>query len=749
MVAGSKQQTFIANGNAHFTPNAANSFVVSRNLRKNQLGGVIFGCKNATYKECLYKQLFGLPAPHFSYVKNIDPGLPLFLFNYSERKLHGIFEAASHGQMNINPYGWTTDGSDKTQYPAQVQIRVRQQCQPLLEDQFKPIIADNYYGRNHFWFELDHVQTSKLMSLLASLAVSPSTYLPHNTAKWRNIVQPLPSSGTKMEDEGFGPLAPVVEHANHTSGKWDTDVFFDEIKVADDRCKLPASEVENFSQSSGKSDTTDFTPFDPLETNVDAKITTQDEKDLVLIKLQELAQKRKDLDVSLMDHVEDSTVMKEGHIEDRTFSRDQMNLVQKKENGACSSSCQPSIAKLIQGMEELRTFKAEQCEKMIQMEQKLVAAEMEIQRLQERCLMLESLSNHSVEHVNLKEIEPSEELQLDPTKSIFLVGGYNGVLWSSALDSYFPSHDVIKSVQPMSSVRSYTSVVQLNGEIYVFGGGDGFSWYDTVESYNPSSNRWTPGPSLKQPKGSLSGAALDGKIFAIGGGNGIQCFSDVEMLDLNVGRWINTRSMLQKVNAMLDFSFLLIVKNLVLTFSWLRENRYLVLLWRERFALAAIELNGAIYATGGYDGSDYLKSAERFDPREHSWTKIAGMATKRGCHSLVVFNEKLYAIGGFDGTEMVPSVEIFDPRMGSWMSGEPMNQARGYAAAAVVEGSVYVIGGLRAGEDIVDSVECVEGGGGWQVKSSKAVGKSCRLAKSELTLVCSLHPRKALPGNWD
>ncbi|GMI96412.1 hypothetical protein like AT5G01660 [Hibiscus trionum] len=693
MVAGSKQQTFIANGNAQFTPNAANSFVVSRNLRKNQLGGVIFGCKNATYKECLFKQLFGLPAPHISYVKNIDPGLPLFLFNYSDRKLHGIFEAASHGQMNINPYGWTTDGSVKTQYPAQVQIRVRQQCRPLLEDQFKPIIADNYYSRSHFWFELDHVQTSKLMSLLASLTVSPSTYLPHNTAKWTNIFQPLPSSGTKMEDEGFRPLAPVVEHANHTSGNWDKDVFYDEIKVADDRCKLTASEVEHFSQSSGKSDTTEFSTFDPLENNVDAKTTTQDEKDLILIKLQELAQKRKDQDVSLMDNVEDSTVMKEAHFEDRTFSREQMDLVQK-ENGACSSSCcQSSIAQLIQGMEELRTFKAEQCEKMIQMEQKLVGAEMEIQRLKKRCLMLESLSNHSVEHVNLKEIEPSEELQLDPTKSIFLVGGYNGVLWSSALDSYFPSHDVIKSVQPMSSVRSYTSVVQLNGEFYVFGGGDGFSWYNTVESYNPSSNRWTPGPSLKQPKGSLAGAALDGKVFAIGGGNGIQCFSDVEMLDLNVGRWINTRSMLQK-----------------------------------RIALAAVELNGAIYATGGYDGSDYLKSAERFDPREHSWTKIAGMSTKRGCHSLVVFNEKLYAIGGFDGTEMVPSVEIFDPRMGSWMSGEPMNQARGYAAAAVFEGSIYVIGGLRAGEDIVDSVECFEAGGGWQVKSSKAVGKRCFLS---------------------
>lgn len=51
---------------------------------------------------------------------NIDPGLPLFLFNYSDRKLHGIFEAASSGQMNINTYGWTADGAERTPYPAQV-----------------------------------------------------------------------------------------------------------------------------------------------------------------------------------------------------------------------------------------------------------------------------------------------------------------------------------------------------------------------------------------------------------------------------------------------------------------------------------------------------------------------------------------------------------------------------------------------------------------------------------------------------
>lgn len=100
--------------------NLAIDNMYARNLKKSQLGGVIFVCTNNTIRECLSKQLFGLPGQHFSYVKNIDPGLPLFLFNYSDRKLYGIYEAASSGQMNINPYGWTSDGAQRTLYPSQV-----------------------------------------------------------------------------------------------------------------------------------------------------------------------------------------------------------------------------------------------------------------------------------------------------------------------------------------------------------------------------------------------------------------------------------------------------------------------------------------------------------------------------------------------------------------------------------------------------------------------------------------------------
>ncbi|GJS12862.1 B2 protein [Tanacetum coccineum] len=90
----------------------SNFSVSARNMRKSDLGAVIFGCTHNIINECLSKQLFGLPGPHFQYLKNIREGLALFLFNYHDRKLHGIFEAAGPGQMNIDRYAWVQEGDN-------------------------------------------------------------------------------------------------------------------------------------------------------------------------------------------------------------------------------------------------------------------------------------------------------------------------------------------------------------------------------------------------------------------------------------------------------------------------------------------------------------------------------------------------------------------------------------------------------------------------------------------------------------
>lgn len=49
-----------------------------------------------------------------------------------------------------------------------VKITTRMLCHPLLEDQFRPIISENYYEAKIFWFELDQRQTNRLIALFSS-----------------------------------------------------------------------------------------------------------------------------------------------------------------------------------------------------------------------------------------------------------------------------------------------------------------------------------------------------------------------------------------------------------------------------------------------------------------------------------------------------------------------------------------------------------------------------------------------------
>lgn len=105
-------------------------------------------------------------------------------------------------------------------------------------------------------------------------------------------------------------------------------------------------------------------------------------------------------------------------------------------------------------------------------------AELEIQHLKDRCTTLEAACNLSLGHDEKIVIQSSDQQHVDLKESLFLIGGYDGESFLSSMDLYCPSLNVVKSLKPMSSVRSYASVVQLNGELYVFGGGNGCVWYD-------------------------------------------------------------------------------------------------------------------------------------------------------------------------------------------------------------------------------------------------------------------------------
>jgi hypothetical protein len=121
--------------------------------RHETLGGYIFVCNNDTMQEDLKRQLFGLPQRYRDSVRAIQPGLPLFLYNYTTHQLHGIFEASSFGGSNIDPTAWEDKKCrGESRFPAQVRIRVRRLCKPLQEEAFRPIL--HHYDGPKFRLQL-------------------------------------------------------------------------------------------------------------------------------------------------------------------------------------------------------------------------------------------------------------------------------------------------------------------------------------------------------------------------------------------------------------------------------------------------------------------------------------------------------------------------------------------------------------------------------------------------------------------
>ena len=103
--------------------------------------GMIFGCKNETYDENMAKMCFGLPEAHLEKVKKINSKTAIFLLNYSNKNMSGIFLPNGNGGLNLIPDAWATNknlgggpvGGATTPFPAQVRVQWHKKLTPIHE----------------------------------------------------------------------------------------------------------------------------------------------------------------------------------------------------------------------------------------------------------------------------------------------------------------------------------------------------------------------------------------------------------------------------------------------------------------------------------------------------------------------------------------------------------------------------------------------------------------------------------------
>ncbi len=109
--------------------------------------------------------------------------------------------------------------------------------------------------------------------------------------------------------------------------------------------------------------------------------------------------------------------------------------------------------------------------------------------------------------------------------------------------------------------------------------------------------------------------------------------------------------------------------------------------------------NGKVLVSGGY-GTDYLSSAELYDPAGGVWSNTGNLNAARVLHTATLLqNGKVLVVGGENnsspGYNPLNSVELYDPSTGSWSrAGNLMTARYGHTATLLPNGKVLVAGGL-------------------------------------------------------
>ncbi|KAI3458484.1 hypothetical protein Pfo_015147 [Paulownia fortunei] len=715
-----------------------NSSPPARNLTKNELGAVIFGCKHHTITECLHEQMFGLPAAHYSYVKNVSPGLALFLFNYSDRKLHGIFEAVSSGQMNINPYAWITgEGVENTPYAAQVRVDLRRQCRPLLEAEFKPIIAKNYYAERLFWFELDKEQTKSLIKLFLSSPLPEKLPCPLNAARWNKKFDAMSSSGVdEAADEKFknldsheysGMAEMTLKEKEHSyaSVVVNRDAFAQEKKwtelfntssssytltngegLESQKVELNSSMSDRFDMEWQFASSSHEMSKPPPEVCPDAANKECDSYDVECWEVHAFM----DNDAKEINENKVTCLQYHERDSDRPDLKDVPSLENRPFLDGEGGELKPSVVTKAPGealvdTKEKRSGNAlapiEKCER-----------DHNQPNLTDRAFpensnampgeVLTDIHSSDFESVIIKLMQEIEGLKVSQSKQRLKIDSLEHELVNSKLEIDQLKKRCLKLEFMPSSASDHCYVEDCESpsftteeSVLIVGGFDGYSWLPDLSLYSPSQDHVISLCPMTFSRSYASVAKLNGELYIFGGVHDGVWYDTVESYNPTSNQWVQRPSLNKKKGSLAGASvhekiFAIGGGNGVECFSevelfdqnigsWISTQSML----EKRFAPAAADMNGALYVAGGYDGRHYLRSVERFDPRECAWTSLGSMNTKRGCHSLVVFKGKLYALGGYDGDTMVPTVEVFDPRVGSWMMEEPITVSRGFFGSFV------------------------------------------------------------------
>jgi N-acetylneuraminic acid mutarotase len=241
-----------------------------------------------------------------------------------------------------------------------------------------------------------------------------------------------------------------------------------------------------------------------------------------------------------------------------------------------------------------------------------------------------------------------------------------------AIDSEWHEH------ASMAVARSEHPAVVRGDEIVVIGGlvetaPGRFGVTRSVEAYDPDDDSWRPLPDLPEPRHHAMAAMVGDRLFVIGGFSETGRGDVVSVWELVGDHWEDRARLPAPIGAG-----------------------------------AAVVIGDEVFLVGGATGGGLF----RYTPGDDVWAELAPPLTSREHLAAVALDGEIWALAGRWQGDIFATTEIYDPETDTWREGPSMGQARSGFGAAVAEGEIIVAGGELLGPDeALNSVERLSRGG--------------------------------------
>lgn len=252
--------------------------------------------------------------------------------------------------------------------------------------------------------------------------------------------------------------------------------------------------------------------------------------------------------------------------------------------------------------------------------------------------------------------------------NIYIVCGYIGTSMSVLHDVYNTVSDTYSSVAYLPRFRTNPVNVTLGDYIYSLGGMTATTTADgQIYRYDIANNSWAMRTFLSEDRGEAAGAVYDGKIYILGGrGNGDDAkFADVEVYDPDtntVSTFVAMDAHKRKFGAATIGDNIYSIAGCTSSDSATALCEVLNMTTQTWSSIQSTPLSlydngvaaygGKVYSVGGNRGSVVTGVSVFYDPDTNTWTSLSSMLNPRAVHALTEVNGALYAIGGYSDTDV-------------------------------------------------------------------------------------------------